>query len=103
MDGSRTGDVLQEQASTGETLNHSVRLSMTEPLGGGNTLEIFGERRAIDENQGKTVFDLDEGTPVFNPILSSKFDRTGSAGTTTRLPSRATVFERSAHDPLSII
>ena len=69
-------DILQEQASTGETFTHSVRLSMTEPLGGGNTLEIFGERRAIDENQGKTVFDLDEGTPVFNPILSSKFDRT---------------------------
>lgn len=69
-------DILQEQANTGRTLSHSVRLSMTEPLSRRNSLEIFGERRAVDENQGKSVFDLDDGTPVFNPILSSAFDRT---------------------------
>ena len=68
-------DILQEQMSAGETLNHSLRLSVTEPLGERNTLELFGERSAIDENQGKTVFDLDEGTPVLDPFLSSEFDR----------------------------
>jgi hypothetical protein len=69
-------NIVQEQATAGTTLSHSVRLSLTEPLGGGNVLEVFGQRNAIDENQGKTVFDLDVGTPVFNPILSSEFDRT---------------------------
>ena len=69
-------DILQEQASEGRTLSHSVRLSLTEPLGSGRVLEIFGERSAIDENQAKSVFDLEEDTPVFNPVLSSEFDRT---------------------------
>ena len=69
-------NLIQEQESIGQTLRHSVRLSLTEPLGRGQVLEIFGERNAIDENQGKTVFDLEDNTPVFNPILSSEFDRT---------------------------
>ncbi len=69
-------DLLQEQTSLGQTTNHSIRLSMTEPLGRGNVLEVFGERRSIDENQGKSIFDLEDGTPVFNPFLSSEFDRT---------------------------
>ena len=69
-------DILQEQTVAGETLNHSLRLSLTEPLGERNTLELFGERSAVDENQGKTVFDLDEGTPILDPFLSSEFDRT---------------------------
>ena len=69
-------NLIQEQESIGQTLRHSVRLSLTEPLGRHQVLEIFGERNAIDENQGKTVFDLEDNTPVFNPILSSEFDRT---------------------------
>ena len=69
-------NLIQEQESIGQTFRHSVRLSLTEPLGRGQVLEIFGERNAIDENQGKTVFDLEDNTPVFNPILSSEFDRT---------------------------
>lgn len=69
-------NIAQDQETTGRTLNHSVRLSFTEPLGDGNALELFGQRSAIDEDEAKTVFDLDEDAPIFNPILSSAFDRT---------------------------
>ncbi|MDH3735179.1 MAG: TonB-dependent receptor, partial [Gemmatimonadota bacterium] len=68
-------DIFQEQEIAGQTLNHSVRLSWTEPFGGGKVLEVFGERNAIDEDQAQTVFDLEDESPVFNPILSSAFDR----------------------------
>lgn len=68
-------DVLQEQAVTGKTLSNSLRLSWTEPFGGGYVLEIFGQRNATEEDQAQTVFDLDSGSPVFNPVLSSAFDR----------------------------
>ncbi|MDX1395923.1 MAG: TonB-dependent receptor [Gemmatimonadota bacterium] len=69
-------NILQDQLSVGETLTNSVRLSWTEPLSQRNVLEFFGERRAIDEDEARTVFDLDEGSPIFNPVLSSAFNRT---------------------------
>lgn len=69
-------DILQEQESIGQTLSHSFRLSLTEPIGERDVLELFGERSAVDEDDAKSFFDLDDGTPVFNPILSSAFDRT---------------------------
>ena len=67
---------LQEQSRVGRTLRHSQRLSLTQPMGPGRVLEIFGERSAIDEDQTKTVNDLESGAPIFNDLLSSGFERT---------------------------
>ena len=69
-------DILQEQSRFGSTLSHSQRLSITEPLGRGRLLELFGERSAISEDQTKSVYDLESGTPIFNDPLSSEFERT---------------------------
>ena len=69
-------EILQEQSRFGRTLSNSLRLSITEPLGPGRVLELFGERSAIDEDQTKSFYDLETGTPVFNDLLSSAFERT---------------------------
>ncbi len=69
-------EILQEQSRIGRTLGQSQRLSLTEPLGQGRVLELFGERSAVDEDQNKSVYDLDSGTPIFNELLSSEFERT---------------------------
>ncbi len=71
-------EILQEQSKLGNTLTHSQRLSMTQPLGSGRTLEVFGERSAIDQDQTKSVYDLASGVSVLNDLLSSGFDRTYS-------------------------
>jgi len=69
-------EIIQEQTRTGHTFGQSQRLSMTQPLGTGYVLELWGQRRAVAEDQDKSVFDLREGTPVFNDVLSSEFERT---------------------------
>jgi hypothetical protein len=71
-------ELIQEQSQFGHTLTHSQRLSLTQPFGGGRVLELFGERRAIDEDQTKSVYDLAGGTSVLNELLSSEFERTYS-------------------------
>lgn len=67
---------LQEQLQSGRTLTHTARLSLIEPLGGGKSLELFGERSATDEDQDKVVNDLTSGAPVPNTALGSGFERT---------------------------
>ncbi len=67
--------ILQDQLRFGRTLSHSARLSITEPLGTGRVLELFGERSVIDEDQTKSFYDLETGTPIFNDLLSSEFER----------------------------
>ena len=71
-------DITQDQSDVGRTLSFSQRLSLTQPVGTGGTLELFGERRAVDQDQTKTVHDLQSGAPVFNDLLSSAFERTYS-------------------------
>jgi hypothetical protein len=71
-------DVTQDQSDVGRTLSFSQRLSLTQPMTKGGTLELFGERRAVDQDQTKTVNDLQSGAPVFNDLLSSAFERTYS-------------------------
>lgn len=71
-------DLLQEQSRTGRTLSFSQRVSLTQPLGERSVFEIFGERRAIDEDQDNVVFDVGSGTPILNTALSSGFERTYS-------------------------
>jgi hypothetical protein len=69
-------EIVQEQSRFGHTLSHSQRLSLTQPLGRSRVLELFGARRAVDEDQTKSVYDLDGGTSVLNDLLSSEFERT---------------------------
>jgi hypothetical protein len=70
-------EIVQEQSRFGHTLTHSQRLSLTQPFSGGRrVLELFGERRAVDEAQTKSVYDSAGGTSVLNDLLSSEFERT---------------------------
>ncbi len=71
-------DLIQQQSRTGRTLSHSQRLSLTQPVGEGGIVEVFGERRAVNEDQDNSVFDMGTGTPIFNDLLSSGFERTYS-------------------------
>ncbi|MCH7530649.1 MAG: TonB-dependent receptor [Gemmatimonadetes bacterium] len=71
-------DLIQQQSRTGRTLSLSQRLSLTQPVGERGIFEVFGERRAVNEDQNNSVFDIGTGTPVFNDLLSSGFERTYS-------------------------
>ena len=71
-------DIFQEQNRTGRTLSLSQRLSLTQPVGESGILELFGERRAVDEDQDNSVFDIGTGTPIRNDFLSNGFERTYS-------------------------
>ncbi len=71
-------EVVQAQSRMGRTVSQSQRLSLIEPLGSGRVLEIFGERSAVDEDQDKTVHDIENGTRIFNELLSTGFERTYS-------------------------
>ena len=71
-------ELVQEQSRFGHTLTQSQRLSLTQPFGNDHVLELFGERRAVDEDQTKSVYDLAGGTTVLNDLLSSEFERTYS-------------------------
>jgi hypothetical protein len=67
--------ILQEQTDRGRTFGHAVRLSWSEPLAENTVMEVFGERRAVDEDQSKSVYDIGSGTPLFNDLESSRFER----------------------------
>ncbi len=67
--------ILQEQSRAGRTRSHSARLSLTQPLGEGHTLELFGQRNAILQDRDNSVHDLIDGAPVFNAGASSGFER----------------------------
>jgi hypothetical protein len=74
--GITTRDVLQTQFRDSRTLTTGQRLGLTEPLGKGAVLELFGQHRAISEDQTYDVNDLVDGTPVLNTDLSRAFERT---------------------------
>ena len=71
------GDLFQEQTNIGQTLTHSVRLAMTQPLARG-VLEVYGERSATAEDEEQSVFDIVAGGRTRNALLSSGFERTYS-------------------------
>ena len=74
----RVGDVLQEQTNVGQTLTHSVRLSMTQPMPWESMLEVYGERSATAEDENQSVFDIGADGRTLNPLLTSGFERTYS-------------------------
>ncbi|HPF60691.1 MAG TPA: TonB-dependent receptor [Gemmatimonadales bacterium] len=71
-----TRDLLQSQRRESRTLTTGQRLALTEPLGGGSVLEIFGQHRAISEDQDYDVRDLVDGVGIPNTDLSRAFERT---------------------------
>ncbi len=73
-----TEDLFQTQARTGQTLSLSQRLSLTQPVGQGGIIELFGEHREVNEEQDNSIFDVGTGTPIFNDLQSSGFERTYS-------------------------
>ena len=68
-------EILQEQSRVGRTRSNSARLSLTQPLGEGHTLELFGQGNATREDRDNSVYDLVDGAPVFNDRMSSGFER----------------------------
>ncbi len=72
----RYHEVIQEQTRDGHRFTQGQRLSLTQPLSTGYVLELFGQRRAVDEDENKEVYDIREAGPEFNDILSSEFERT---------------------------
>ena len=67
---------LQEQSHDGRMLSQSQRISLTEPLGSGRVLELFGERRAIDEDQTESILDLSRDARAAGSGPGSRFERT---------------------------
>jgi hypothetical protein len=76
--GITTRETLQTQQRESQTFTNGQRLALTEPLGGGAVLEIFGQRRTISEDQNFDVRDLVDGAEVPNTDLSRAFERTYS-------------------------
>lgn len=71
-----TREVLQAQDRTSSTFTSGQRLALTNPLGQGAVLELFGQRRAIAEDQDYDVNDIVGDTRVPNSDLSRAFERT---------------------------
>lgn len=67
--------LVQQQESDLRTLDNSLRLSLTQPLGERYTIEAFGRASAVDQRQDQVVNDVTDGEPVRNPDLSSGFER----------------------------
>ena len=68
-------EILQEQSRMGRTWSNSARLSLTQPLAEGHTMEVFGQRNSTSEDRDNSVHDLVDGAPVFNDRMSSGFER----------------------------
>src|SRR5690606_4922330 len=73
-----TREVLQSQRRTSRTFTSGQRLGLTNPLGKGAVVELFGQHRAISEDQDYDVDDIVAGAPVPNTDLSRAFERTYS-------------------------
>ncbi len=76
--GITTRDVLQAQRRNSRTFTSGQRLGLTNPLGKGAVLELFGQHRAISETQHYDVNDIVAGVEVPNLDLSQAFERTYS-------------------------
>ncbi|MBO6575033.1 MAG: TonB-dependent receptor [Rhodothermales bacterium] len=69
-------EILQEQENLGNTLRQSQKLSLSQPLKGKRVLEASVERRQVNEDQSKSIWDTVTGVRELNDALSSGFDRT---------------------------
>ncbi|MBT8402318.1 MAG: outer membrane beta-barrel family protein, partial [Gemmatimonadetes bacterium] len=71
-----TRDILQQRSETGRVFTNSQRVALTQPLGGSQTLELFGLRRDVREDERREVFDVSGATPLPVPDLTSGLDQT---------------------------
>ena len=74
--GAVTTDLLQRQSASGRVFSNSQRIALTQPLGGGRTLEVFGLRRDVREEERRAVFDVSSPNPVLVDALSSGLEQT---------------------------
>ncbi len=74
--GNRGGanSVLQRQERPGNALTHSIRLSLTQPLGETTRLEVYGQRWERRDNEEQSIFDIGEVGEVLNDRLSSGYE-----------------------------
>ena len=66
---------LQEQLRDSRSWNNSARLSLTQPLGQGRILEIFGQTNVTGEDRNNPVYDIVDGTRVVNDRQSNGYER----------------------------
>lgn len=69
-------EILQSRNETGRVFSNTQRVALTQPLGSGRTLEIFGLRRDVREDENVDVFDTSGSTPVAVADLNSGLDQT---------------------------
>jgi hypothetical protein len=75
-DGPVTTDLLQRQNESGRVFSNTQRVALTQPLGSGRTLEVFGLRRDVREEERRAVFDVRSPNPVLVDALSSGLEQT---------------------------
>ena len=68
-------EIAQYQASLGNTLSQTQRISLSQALGKNRLIELRGERRAINEDQDKSIYELVGGARQLNDLLSNGLDR----------------------------
>lgn len=69
-------EVQQEQEQFGKSAGNEQRISLTEPLGGDLSLEVFGERNFRRREEDKRFYDTAGGTRMLNSRSSDAFERT---------------------------
>lgn len=71
-----TVETLQEQGRVGRSWDSRARFSLTQPMGDGRSLELFGQRNSTREDRDNPVHDLVDEARVFNAARSTGFERT---------------------------
>ena len=74
-DGVGLEETLQERLRVGRRWNNRVRLSLTQPLGEGRFLEVFGRRSSTSEDRDNPVYDIVDEARVLNERRSRGFER----------------------------
>lgn len=75
-DGPVTTELLQDRLQTGRVFTNTQRVALTQSLGDTRTLEIFGERRDVREDEERSVFDITDDESVLVDDLSSGLEQT---------------------------
>ncbi len=66
---------LEEQLRDSRSWNNSARVSLTQPLGQGQILELFGRANTTGEDRDNPVYDIVDGSRVLNAPRSNGFER----------------------------
>ena len=66
---------LEEQLRDSRSWNNSARVSLTQPLGQGQILELFGRANTTGEDTDNPVYDIVDGSRLLNAPRSNGFER----------------------------